>query len=68
MKKMRENWHRDGLIKCPGACPGDVYFNLLQARAAPGFPATLAEKKTPAGFGTGRRRRVDQLRTEDQNL
>jgi len=22
MKKMRENWHRDGLIKCPGACPG----------------------------------------------
>ena len=24
-KKTREIWHRDGLIKYPGACPGDLY-------------------------------------------
>ena len=27
MKKMRDNWHRNGLIKCPGACSGGLYVS-----------------------------------------
>jgi hypothetical protein len=30
MKKVRENWHRDGLLKCPGACSGDSYFDRFR--------------------------------------
>jgi len=29
MKKAEGIWHRSGLIKCPGACSGDVYSESL---------------------------------------
>jgi hypothetical protein len=42
MKKMRENWHRDGLIKCLGACPGDLYADP----PAKFFRTVLAQRST----------------------
>ena len=32
MKRVEENWHQGGSIKCPGACSGDVYFSQLDHR------------------------------------
>ena len=35
-KRAEGNWHRSGLIKCPGACLGDFYF--VSARPGSGRP------------------------------
>ena len=34
MKRVEGNWHRGGSIKCPGACPGNLYW---QGRAGKGY-------------------------------
>jgi hypothetical protein len=31
MKRTGGDWHRCGLVKCPGACPGDLYFRPATA-------------------------------------
>ena len=71
MKKMRENWHRDGSIKSPGACSGDLYSgDALFLRRRDGDPdrRCVVRRSGRGGFRIGDKRRANDGRGGGRGL